>query len=83
MLRGSESIYEMQATLLKTLASPRRLELIHYLGEAGPTEVWKLQSISTCLSRLSPSTSPRFAASGLSTPSATAEKFATNWRIRR
>ena len=42
MLRGSESIYEMQATLLKTLASPRRLELIHYLGEAGPTEVWKL-----------------------------------------
>jgi ArsR family transcriptional regulator len=42
MLRGSESIYEMQATLLKTLASPRRLEMIHYLGEAGPTEVWKL-----------------------------------------
>lgn len=42
MLRGSESIYEMQATLLKTLASPRRLELIHYLGESGPTEVWKL-----------------------------------------
>jgi ArsR family transcriptional regulator len=42
MLRGSESIYEMQATLLKTLASPRRLELIHYLGEAGPTEVRKL-----------------------------------------
>lgn len=42
MLRASESIYEMQATLLKTLASPRRLELIHYLGEAGPTEVWKL-----------------------------------------
>jgi ArsR family transcriptional regulator len=42
MLSGTDSIYEMQATLLKTLASPRRLEMIHYLGEAGPTEVWKL-----------------------------------------
>jgi DNA-binding transcriptional ArsR family regulator len=42
MLSGTDSIYEMQATLLKTLASPRRLELIHYLAEAGPTEVWRL-----------------------------------------
>jgi DNA-binding transcriptional ArsR family regulator len=29
----------MQASILKTLASPRRLELVHFLGEAGPTEV--------------------------------------------
>ena len=42
MLSGTDSIYEMQATLLKTLASPRRLELIHNLAEAGPTEVWRL-----------------------------------------
>ena len=42
MVRGTDGIYEMQATLLKTLASPRRLELVHYLGEAGPTEVRKL-----------------------------------------
>ena len=42
MLRPADGIYGLQATLLKTLASPRRLELVHYLGEAGPVEVRKL-----------------------------------------
>jgi ArsR family transcriptional regulator, virulence genes transcriptional regulator len=42
MLRPTDGIYALQATLLRTLASPRRLELVHYLGEAGPMEVRKL-----------------------------------------
>jgi ArsR family transcriptional regulator len=42
MLRPADGIYALQASLLKTLASPRRLEIVHYLGEAGPTEVRKL-----------------------------------------
>jgi ArsR family transcriptional regulator len=42
MLRPADGIYGLQASLLKTLASPRRLELVHYLGENGPTEVRKL-----------------------------------------
>jgi DNA-binding transcriptional ArsR family regulator len=42
MARPTEGIYALQATLLKTLASPRRLEIVHYLGEAGPVEVRKL-----------------------------------------
>jgi len=39
MLRTADDIYVMQASILKTLASARRLEIIHLLGEAGPTEV--------------------------------------------
>jgi DNA-binding transcriptional ArsR family regulator len=39
MLRTSPDIYVLQASMLKTLASPRRLEIVHYLGESGPTEV--------------------------------------------
>lgn len=42
MLRPSDGIYGLQASLLKTLASPRRLEIVHYLGESGPVEVRKL-----------------------------------------
>jgi DNA-binding transcriptional ArsR family regulator len=42
MLRPADGIYGLQASLLKTLASPRRLELVHYLGESGPVEVRKL-----------------------------------------
>ena len=42
MSQPADGIYALQATLLKTLASPRRLELVHYLGEAGPTEVRNL-----------------------------------------
>src|SRR5664280_1151183 len=42
MLRPTDGIYGLQATLLKTLASPRRLELVHFLGESGPVEVRKL-----------------------------------------
>jgi DNA-binding transcriptional ArsR family regulator len=42
MLRPSADIYELQASILRTLASPRRLEIVHYLGEAGPTEVRRL-----------------------------------------
>jgi DNA-binding transcriptional ArsR family regulator len=39
VLRPADGIYALQASLLKTLASPRRLELVHYLGEFGPVEV--------------------------------------------
>jgi ArsR family transcriptional regulator len=39
MLRQSDGIYGLQAYILKTIASPRRLELIHFLGESGPVEV--------------------------------------------
>jgi DNA-binding transcriptional ArsR family regulator len=42
VLRSADGIYALQASLLKTLASPRRLELVHYLGEAGPIEVRRL-----------------------------------------
>jgi DNA-binding transcriptional ArsR family regulator len=42
MLRPSNGIYGLQASLLKTLASPRRLEIVHFLGENGPVEVRKL-----------------------------------------
>jgi DNA-binding transcriptional ArsR family regulator len=42
MLRTSPDIYGLQASLLKTMASPRRLELIHLLAESGPMEVRKL-----------------------------------------
>jgi DNA-binding transcriptional ArsR family regulator len=42
MLRTAPDIYDLQAALLKTIASARRLELIHLLGENGPTEVRKL-----------------------------------------
>jgi DNA-binding transcriptional ArsR family regulator len=42
MLRASDDIYALQASILKTIASPRRLELIHLLGEMGPMEVRKL-----------------------------------------
>ena len=42
MLRPADGIYGLQASLLKTLASPRRLEIVHYLGESGPIEVRKL-----------------------------------------
>lgn len=34
-------LYELQAQVLKTLASPRRLEIIHCLAE-GPSEVIRL-----------------------------------------
>jgi DNA-binding transcriptional ArsR family regulator len=42
MLSPHEDIYGLQASLLKTIASPRRLELIHLLGEMGPMEVRRL-----------------------------------------
>ncbi len=42
MLRPTDGIYGLQASLLKTLASPRRLEIVHYLAESGPIEVRKL-----------------------------------------
>lgn len=42
MLRPEDGIYGLQASLLKTMASPRRLELIHLLSETGPIEVKKL-----------------------------------------
>lgn len=39
MLRTGDDIYVLQASILKTIASPRRLEIVHLLGEAGPLEV--------------------------------------------
>jgi ArsR family transcriptional regulator len=42
MLRPEDGIYGLQASLLKTMASPRRLELIHFLSETGPIEVRRL-----------------------------------------
>jgi ArsR family transcriptional regulator, virulence genes transcriptional regulator len=42
MIRHADGIYAMQASILKTMASPRRLEMIHLLGEAGPMEVRRL-----------------------------------------
>jgi ArsR family transcriptional regulator len=45
MLRPADSIYALQASLLKTIASPRRLELIHILGELGPMEVRRLAEL--------------------------------------
>lgn len=42
MVRASQDIYTLQASLLKTIASPRRLELIHLLGTDGPMEVRRL-----------------------------------------
>lgn len=36
-----DAIYELQAAVLKTLANPRRLEIIHRLAE-GPCEVGRL-----------------------------------------
>jgi DNA-binding transcriptional ArsR family regulator len=41
MLRASEDIYAMQASVLRTLGSPRRLEIVHLLGQ-GPLEVHRL-----------------------------------------
>jgi ArsR family transcriptional regulator, virulence genes transcriptional regulator len=42
MLRPTTDIYTLQATILKTLASARRLEIVHLLGEMGPLEVRRL-----------------------------------------
>src|SRR5512140_1355778 len=42
LVRASQDIYNLQASLLKTMASPRRLEIIHVLGQEGPMEVRKL-----------------------------------------
>jgi DNA-binding transcriptional ArsR family regulator len=42
MLRPADGIYGLQASILKTIASPRRLEIIHLLGEMGPMEVRRL-----------------------------------------
>ncbi len=42
MLRPADGIYGLQASILKTIASPRRLEMIHLLGEMGPMEVRRL-----------------------------------------
>jgi ArsR family transcriptional regulator len=42
MLRPADGIYILQASILKTIASPRRLEMIHLLGQNGPMEVRRL-----------------------------------------
>jgi len=41
VLRTTEDIYGLQAAVLRTLASPRRLEIVHLLGR-GPLEVHQL-----------------------------------------
>jgi DNA-binding transcriptional ArsR family regulator len=40
-MRGMDPIYSLQADVLKTLASPRRLEIIHLLAD-GPRDVTRL-----------------------------------------
>ena len=42
MVRPADGIYVLQASILKTIASPRRLEMIHLLGENGSMEVRRL-----------------------------------------
>ena len=42
MLLPATDIYVLQARILKTLASPRRLEIVHLLGERGPLEVRRI-----------------------------------------
>jgi DNA-binding transcriptional ArsR family regulator len=42
MLRPADGVYAVQASILKTIASPRRLEMIRLLGETGPMEVRRL-----------------------------------------
>jgi ArsR family transcriptional regulator len=42
MQRPIDGIYIAQASILRTIASPRRLEMIHLLGEMGPMEVRRL-----------------------------------------
>jgi ArsR family transcriptional regulator len=42
MLRPHDGIFGLQASILKTIASPRRLEIIHLLGTSGPMEVHRL-----------------------------------------
>ncbi len=41
MIGGMDEIYRLQAEVLKTLANPRRLEIIHLLAD-GPREVTRL-----------------------------------------
>ena len=41
-LLATEHVYGWQASILKTLANPRRLEIVHLLGESGPMEVHRL-----------------------------------------
>ena len=45
MLRTAEDLYGLQASLLRTLASPRRLEILHLLG-THPMEVRELAQIT-------------------------------------
>jgi ArsR family transcriptional regulator len=42
VLQPAADIYMLQARILKTLASPRRLEIVHLLGEQGPMEVRRI-----------------------------------------
>jgi len=42
MLGPYDDIYGLQASILRTIASRRRLEIIHLLGEEGPMEVRSL-----------------------------------------
>jgi predicted transcriptional regulator len=83
VLRAADGIYGLQASLLKTMASPRRLELIHFLSETGPIEVRRL---AEHFGLPQPAISQHLAAlraAGLSRPFETAAKSATGWRIRR
>jgi DNA-binding transcriptional ArsR family regulator len=59
MLRTSTDIYGLQASILKALASARRLEIVHYLGETGPTEV---RSLAERFSMAQPAISQHLAA---------------------
>jgi DNA-binding transcriptional ArsR family regulator len=39
LLPAADDIYVYQTSILKTLASPKRLEIVHILADSGPMEV--------------------------------------------
>ncbi len=42
MFNPVDDLYALQASILRTLASPRRLEIVQLLSTDGPLEVWRL-----------------------------------------
>ncbi len=82
MLRTTDDIYGLQAAVLRTLASPRRLEIVHLLGR-GPLEVHELaDELGIGQSNVSAHLR-RFVASGSSSLSGSGEACATSRRTRR
>jgi len=75
-----DEITILQADVLKTLASPRRIEILHALA-SGPIEVGRLAG---AIGASQPTVSQHLAFCGppaSSRPSATVARFATAWAI--